>query len=82
MPTPFEYNEKIYNDLRRYGSILTDLHFEELNVRVMNIKDRSGNIWFVRIQQGSVYDCFNLNDYNGLKQAFYKIQNDEERRKK
>lgn len=74
MSTFLDVNRAIYDDLRKYGTILTDMIFEELNVRIMNIKDRSGNIWFVRLLNGSVYDCINLSDYNGLKQAFYKEQ--------
>lgn len=70
--TPFDYNERLYKDLIRYGTLLTDIIFEELNVRIQNIKDCSGRIWFVRLQNGNVYDCVNLSDNNPLKRAIYK----------
>lgn len=70
-----DYNREVFNDLVRYGTILTDHTFEALNVRIQTVRDRSGNIWFVRHQNGSTYDCFNLSEYNGtVKQVFYKPQ--------
>jgi len=72
MNTTLEYNRELYKDLIRYGTILTDIIFDVPNVRIQTIRDTDNNIWFVRIQNGSVYDCLKLTYYNGIKRVFYK----------
>lgn len=69
--TPFEHNERIAKDLFRYGTIILDIRLKDENVRMTVIQTKYNEVWFVRKQNGTTYDCLNCTEGGFTKHIIY-----------